>query len=99
MRTIRLFVSSPTDVEQERRRVEQVATRLNGEFAQIAEFQTIRWETEFYKAHQSFQQQIPEAASCDVVIAIFWSRLGSELPADFPTMPNGDAYPSGSAYE
>ena len=99
MRTVRLFVSSPGDVEHERRRVERVAERLNGEFAGVARLETIRWETSFYSAHTGFQAQIPEAADCDLVVAIFWARLGSELPPDFRPMPNGEPYPSGSAYE
>lgn len=99
MRTVRLFVSSPGDVDDERKRVAFVAERLNGEYAGLARFETIRWETKFYTAHDTFQKQIPEAADCDIVIAIFWARLGSELPPDFPRMPDGQPYPSGTAYE
>jgi hypothetical protein len=99
MRTVRLFVSSPGDVEDERKRVEFVAERLSGEYASVARFETIRWETKFYTAHDTFQKQIPEAADCDIVIAIFWARLGSELPPEFPRMPDGQPYPSGTAYE
>src|SRR5262245_56035118 len=99
MRTVRLFVSSPGDLDYERRRVERVAARLNGEFANAARIETIRWEENFYTADRSFQPQIPEAASCDIVVAVFWSRLGSELPPDFPHMSDGEPYPSGSAYE
>ena len=73
--------------------------RLNGEFQGIVHIVPIRWETEFYKAHQTFQAQIPEAAQCDIVIAIFRSRLGSVLPADFRRMTDGEPYPSGTAYE
>jgi len=47
MRTVRIFVSSPGDVDHERRRIDRVVERLNGEFAEIAQLQTIRWETEF----------------------------------------------------
>ena len=32
-------------------------------------------------------------------MSIFWTRIGSELPTDFPRMPNGRPYPSGTAYE
>jgi hypothetical protein len=65
------------DVEEDR--LERVTERLNGEFQGIVHIVPIRWETEFYKAHQTFQAQIPEAAQCDIVIAIFRSRLGSVL--------------------
>ena len=96
---VRVFVSSPGDAHFERSRLERVIERLNGEFQGVARLSAIRWETEFYKAHQTFQAQIPEAGQCDIVVAVFRSRLGTELPADFPRMENGEPYPSGTAYE
>jgi hypothetical protein len=98
-RRVRVFVSSPGDARFERARLERVIERLNGEFQDTARLSAIRWETEFYKAHKTFQAQIPEAAQCDVVVAIFRPRLGTELPPDFPRMENGEPYPSGTAYE
>ena len=89
-RQVRIFVSSPGDARFERARLERVIERLNGEFQGVARLSAIRWETEFYKAHATFQVQIPEAAQCDIVVAIFRSRLGTELPADFPHMENGE---------
>lgn len=99
VRVVRVFVSSPGDVEHERRRVDRVAERLNGEFAGIARIETIRQQNSFYGAPADFQGRIPEADDCDVVIAIFWSRLGPELPPDFPRMPDGEPYPSATAYD
>ena len=83
----------------ERQRVDLVVERLNSEFEGLARIETVRWETAYYSAHETFQKQIPEAANCDVVIAIFRTRLGSRLPANFPTQPSGEPYPSGTAYE
>ena len=99
MRKVTLFVSSPGDVEHERCRVDHVAQRLNGEFADAVCIETVRWETKFYEAYTTYQSQIPEAATCDLVLGIFWSRLGTALPAEFPCMGDGTPYPSGSAYE
>jgi WD40 repeat protein len=99
VRQIRLFVSSPADARFERSRLERVAERLNGEFQGVARLIPVRWETEFYRAHQTFQAQILEAARCEIVVAIFRGRLGTALPADFPRMSDGDPYPSGTAYE
>ena len=92
-------MSSPGDAHFERGRLERVIERLNGEFQGIACLSPVRWETEFYKSDKTFQAQIPEAAQCDIVVAIFRSRLGTELPAEFPHMVNGEPYPSGTAYE
>ena len=100
MQTFKLFVSSPGDVMVERRRVENVVSRLNGEFADVARLQAIRWETEFYQAFSTFQAQIPRSTDCDLVIGILRWRLGSELPPDFEEkLPDGRPFPSGTAYE
>lgn len=99
VQTFRIFVSSPGDAQFERQRVDRVVARLNGELSGTAQLTTVRWETEFYKAHSTFQAQIPEAVDCSVVLAIFRARLGTELPPDFERMPNGEPYPSGTAYE
>ena len=95
----RIFVSSPGDVAEERRRVDLVVERLNTEFRGRARLETVRWETSYYSAHDTFQKQIPEAANCDLVLALFRARLGTPLPASFPTLPSGEPYPSGTAYE
>ena len=97
MRQVRVFVSSPVDARFERSRLERVVERLNGEFQGVAQLAAIRWESEFYRAHDTFQAQIPEAARCDIVIAIFRARLGTGLPPDFPPMGDGKPYPSGTA--
>src|ERR1700686_3427332 len=89
MPTFKMFLSSPGDVLVERRRVENVVSRLNGEFAGIARLEAIRWETEFYQAHSTFQSQIPPSTECDMVVAIFRGRLGTELPPDFERQPDG----------
>ena len=99
MRTVRVFVSSPGDTHFERMRVERVVERLNGELNGVAKLEAIRWESSYYQARATFQQQIPEASACDLVIAILRHRIGTELPPDFPHMPNGEPYPSGTAYE
>ena len=99
MREIRVFVSSPSDAQFERRRLDRVVGRLNGELRGSVLLRAIRWETSFYSAHETFQTQIPPADECDIVVGILRHRLGTELPPDFPRMPDGSAYPSGTAYE
>jgi tetratricopeptide (TPR) repeat protein len=99
IRTVRVFVSSPSDVEFERQRVDRVAECLNHAFADCLQIKTVRWERRLYSSHASFQEQIPRAAECDLVIAVFWSRLGTPLSENFARMDSGERYPSGSAYE
>src|SRR5215469_10031440 len=71
VRHVRIFVASPDDTNHERSRVDRVVERLNGEFAGTARLESVRWETEFYRAHATFQAQIQAAAECDIVIAVF----------------------------
>jgi tetratricopeptide (TPR) repeat protein len=99
MQTYRIFVSSPNDAQFERQRVDRIIARLNGELAGAARLVSVRWEMEFYRAHDTFQTQIPASTDCDVVVAIFRGRLGTALPPDFTHMPDGAPYPSGTAYE
>ena len=98
-RVFRLFLSSPGDCAVERRRVAALVSRLNGECAGRARIDLIRWETEAYQAHDTFQAQIPQAVECDLVLTVFKWRLGTELPPSFERMENGEPYPSGTAYE
>ena len=99
MRKVTIFVSSPKDVAPERGRVQAVTAKLNREYDGLVQFETVLWEEHFYTADKSFQPQIPESITSDIVVSIFWTRIGTELPADFPRMPNGKPYPSGTAYE
>jgi tetratricopeptide (TPR) repeat protein len=99
IRTVRLFVSSPSDVQLERERIDIVVQRLNEVFSDLVKIQTVRWEAKFYSSHGGFQDQIPPAAGSDLVVAIFWSRLGTPLPEEFARMDTGERYPSGTAFE
>jgi tetratricopeptide (TPR) repeat protein len=99
-RKIRIFVSSPTDVDEERRRMMEVVAVLNRRYAGVIELEGVFWEQTVYPAHATFQAQIDDPASCDLVICVLWSRLGSPLPAGWPTRPEGgEPYESGTVYE
>jgi tetratricopeptide (TPR) repeat protein len=99
VRKVTIFVSSPNDVAPERGRMQAVTAKLNREYESLVRFETVLWEEHIYTADKSFQPQIPEAIASDIVVSIFWTRIGTELPADSPRMPNGKPYPSGTAYE
>jgi hypothetical protein len=94
-RRFRVFISLPSDVFAERERVERVITRLNGEFGGGL-LEAIRWERSYYTAAKTFQDQIPLPSETDLVVCIFWKRLGFELPPDYRrqdgTTPTGTEY-------
>jgi hypothetical protein len=106
VRSIRVFVSSPGDAMDERKRVVRVIERLNAAFAGVVAIEPVLWEERFYSAHEGFQPQIARSAECDVVVAILRARLGTPLPPEFPSrlpqeerLSGGRTYPSGTAYE
>ncbi len=99
-RTARLFVASPGDVGPERLRLQYIADRLSDEPGAPIRFEVVRWEERHYRANRGFQEQIPEPASCDIVVVVFGNELGTPLDGDFKhRMPGGQPYPSGTAYE
>src|SRR5690242_19435142 len=88
-RAVRVLVSSPSDVAAERGRAQSVAAKLNREYEGLVRFETVLWEEHFYTADRSFQPQIAESVACDVVVSIFWTLIGTELPPDFQRLPDG----------
>jgi eukaryotic-like serine/threonine-protein kinase len=102
VRKVTIFVSSPTDVMAERQRTNLVIDRLRSRYREYVTIESIFFEEreKYYTADKSFQAQIPDAGATDLVISIFWGRLGSELAPDlFGTMPDGRPYPGGAVYE
>lgn len=94
----RIFVSSAGDLV-ERQRAKNVVSRLNGEFVGLARLDPILFEEKHYEAHETFQPQITSPLDCHLVVAILRWRIGTRLPDGFARMPNGELYPSGTAFE
>jgi len=95
---IRIFISSPGDVAEERTLTRKVIERLQGEYSGRVELEPIYWEHEPLRATQTFQEQIIRPSETDIMITILWSRLGTRLPAKF-TKPDGSRYESGTEFE
>ena len=90
MQTIRLFVSSPSDVAAERERVDRVVNRIQSDYPDGLSFEVIRWEENYYSARSTFQDQIASPAETDLVVCVLWKRLGSALP-DVYRRPDGSS--------
>ena len=97
-RTLRIFISSPGDVGQERLLATRVLDRLRGEFACYVELEPILWEHEPLRATGHFQEQIIPPSQCDIVVCILWSRLGTRLPPSFHR-EDGSLFASGTEWE
>ncbi|HZQ01056.1 MAG TPA: hypothetical protein VFB13_16050 [Reyranella sp.] len=79
---IRVFISSPGDVDEERRRAALVLRRLKHDYARFFDISPVLWEYEpMLASGGSFQDVIMEPAATDIVVVILWSRLGTHLPA------------------
>ncbi|MDH4048502.1 MAG: tetratricopeptide repeat protein [Gammaproteobacteria bacterium] len=98
MKTLRLFISSPGDVFEERAIANRVIERLQSEYIGKVVLEPVLWEHEPLVATSTFQHQIVKPSDTDVVIAILWSRLGTRLPKEF-ARPDGTRYESGTEYE
>ncbi|MDE5446374.1 SUMF1/EgtB/PvdO family nonheme iron enzyme [Bradyrhizobium sp. CSA207] len=82
--TLRIFISSPSDVRPERLKAEQIVKRLDKELAPYRRVNAVLWERQPLVASRAFQdpENIPQPRLMDVVVVILWSRLGIPLPAD-----------------
>ena len=80
-RPLKIFISSPGDVADERRRAALVISLLKREFARFLDISAVLWEYEPMLSSGHFQDIIDPPSSADIVVLILWSRLGTPLPA------------------
>jgi hypothetical protein len=79
--SLRIFISSPADVNPERRRCALVIEKLAKEYARFFEIEPFLWEAEPQLASEGhFQDPIVPPSETDIVVLILWSRLGTSLP-------------------
>lgn len=99
-RTIRIFISSPGDVTEERDRARRVIGGLQRRYSAVV-LEAVLWEELPLPATASFQETIDVVLKrhpIDVAVFILWSRLGSPLgPA--VTRADGSPYRSGTERE
>jgi WD40 repeat protein len=82
MPLLRVFLSSPGDVPEERLRADLVIDRLAQDYSRFFTIEAYRWEHEPMLASGSFQDAIEPPSRFDIVILILWSRLGTHLPKE-----------------
>ena len=101
-KTVRIFISSPGDVADERDRARQVVESLRRRYADRFFLKPVLWEELPLQADMSFQQGIDLVLSkehgVDIALFILWSRLGSPL-GPLIRKPDGSDYRSGTERE
>jgi WD40 repeat protein len=95
---LRIFISSPGDVSEERVVAQRVVERIAARVAPRVTLAPILWEHEPLRASSTPQADVPDPAVCDMVVCILWSRLGTRLPSNV-TRPDGSHYNSGTEFE
>jgi hypothetical protein len=98
MLPVRIFISSPGDVQLERQIARRVILRLQGEFTGAIEIEPFFWEYEPMRLTRDFQSQIPPTSSFDIVVCILWSRLGTRLGPQHHRA-DGTPFQSGTEFE
>lgn len=106
---IRIFLSSPGDVADERAIARTVIEQLRYDpaFHGKVSFEVVAWEQEgaemFMPAtlppQEAINQGLPRPSECDLVVVLLWTRLGTPLPHPEYQKPDGSPYLSGTEYE
>jgi hypothetical protein len=105
---LRIFLSSPGDVAKER----QLARKAIAEVQREPQFEAARLEAVSWDdpdgrtplvaqldPQTAVERGLPKPSECDVVVGIFWARMGSPLPIEKWQKADGSAYLSGTEYE
>ncbi len=107
-RHLRVFLASPGDVARERTLALQVLEELQYEplLRNKITVETVAWDKPGAGApmlatltpQEAIKQGLPKPSECDIVITIFWSRMGTPLPAEYQKS-DGSCYLSGTEWE
>ena len=90
MRKIRIFISSPGDVRQERSIAQHVLAELGRLYAPYAELEVLMWEDFPLTSDTTFQEGINYFLENEVIDIAVWERRfapNSPSPTGRPTIP------------
>ncbi len=104
----KIFIASPGDVSDERSIVRMVVERLGSEYAfrNKINLSLIAWDQPGAAVpmqagmtpQAAIAQGLEQPSECDLVLALFWSRIGTPLPSEY-SKADGSRYLSGTEWE
>ncbi len=107
-RHIRIFLSSPGDVGDERTLALQVIEQLGYDtgLEDKVTFKVVAWDKPgagipmlaTMTPQAAIDAGLPKPSECDIVIVIFWGRMGTPLPSQYKKA-DGSPYLSGTEWE
>lgn len=105
---LKIFLSSPNDVAEERALALQTIERLwySPALRGRATLEAVAWDKPGASApmlatltpQEAVNQGLAKPSECDIVVVILWGRMGTPLPAHY-TKPDGGRYRSGTEWE
>ena len=108
-RFVRVFLSSPGDVADERGIARKVIEDAAGQapFRSQLAVRIVAWDNLSSRTpmlatltpQEAINRRLPKPSECDIVVVLFWSRMGTQLPHPEYQKPNGDPYYSGTEWE
>ena len=108
IRKLHIFLSSPGDMSRERQLAREVIDRLVSErmFRDRLMLEVVAWDKPgagtampaLMEPQEAIHKRLRKPSDCDIVIVIFWSRMGTPLPEKY-LKPDGSRYRSGIEYE
>jgi formylglycine-generating enzyme required for sulfatase activity len=108
LQRLRVFLSSPSDVADERGLARAVLRDLPKEpqFQGRLALEEVSWDAPGAGAplaahltpQEAINQRRAKPSDCDIVLVILWARMGTPLPPDY-TKPDGTPYLSGTEWE
>jgi hypothetical protein len=106
--TFKIFLASPGDVAEERKRARKIIEKVRGEraFRDWIDLQIVAWDQPgvevamdaAYTPQEAIARGLPKPSECDLCVVILWSRMGTPLPPDY-RKSDGGPYLSGTEWE
>jgi len=105
----RVFLASPGDVPLERKLAREAITHISSErrFRGRIDIEIIAWDQPGAAVameagltpQEAIAQGLPKPEDCDLAVIVFWSRVGTQLPAGFELKEDGTPYLSGTEWD